>query len=131
MSETTPNGDPVAAANPWDEVIVEGPSGIRVAGTRITIWDIYYYQLLDWDQSSIALLLGLSSRQVLAAFAYIKANKDEVHRVHLQIEERIARGHPPEVQAKLDKIHAEFAPLWEARRAAAKENGDERNRGGR
>jgi hypothetical protein len=33
-----------------------------------------------------------------------------------KILDRIARGHPPEVQAKLDAIHARYERLWEQRR---------------
>jgi len=49
---------------------------------------------------------------------YIEEHRAEVDEVHRQIEERNARGNPPEVQAKLDAIHAKYAPIWAARRRA-------------
>jgi uncharacterized protein (DUF433 family) len=132
--EDSPMADRVqAAAPPWEGVVEETPSGIRVGRTRITIWDVYYYRMEGFGPEAIALAMpALTAAQVEAAFAYIDAHHDEVHRVHEQIEARIARGHPPEVQAKLDAIHAELGPFWAARRAAANtEGGDEGHPRGR
>lgn len=119
--------DPVQTTSPpWAGVVEETPSGIRVAGTRITIWDIYYYRLEGWGPDSIAEAMpAVTPAQVEAAFAYIDVHQDEVHRVHLEIEARIARGHPPEVQAKLDAIHAKYDVLWaHLRRPGKKANGE-------
>jgi uncharacterized protein (DUF433 family) len=113
--------EPQPTANgpqPEKPVVIETEHGPKIAGTRITIYDVYYYMRKGWHHSSIAGILSLSSREVLEVMRYIEAHRDEVEAVHQQIEERIARGHPPEVQAKLDAIHAKYAVLWADRRRA-------------
>jgi uncharacterized protein (DUF433 family) len=80
----------------------------RVAGTRITVWDIVYYLEAKWSHEDIAQILGVTVDQVRAAVRYIKDNEAQVMEVHRKIEERNARGNPPEVQAKLDAAHARF-----------------------
>jgi uncharacterized protein (DUF433 family) len=107
---------PVNNSTPWEGVVYEGEYGPKIVGTRITIYTIYYYVLQGWHHTTIAALLSLSSDEVLAVMAYIDAHREQVDAVHQQIEARHARGNPPEVQAKLDAIHAEFAPIWAERR---------------
>lgn len=113
-------------------VVIEGPYGPKIAGTRITIYDVYYYMVKGWHHSGIAGILGLSSHQVQEVIQYIEAHRDDVHAVHEEIEARNARGNPPEVQAKLDAIHAHYKPIWEARRRALnledEDEGDSRGR---
>lgn len=91
----------------------------RIAGTRITIYDIYHYlEGGDWQPEEIASLLRLSLEQVGAALKYIEEHKEEVLAVHRQIAERIARGNPPEVEAKLKESHARLMARLEERRRA-------------
>jgi len=130
MSTSQSNG-PVNGSNPWDGVVLEAEHGPKIVGTRITVYTIYYYLLKGWHHTTIAALLGLSSDQVLAVIEYNSAHREAVEAVHQQIEERIARGHPPEVQAKLDAINAKYEVLWADRRRARKDNGDEGHSGGR
>ena len=78
----------------------------RIAGTRITVWDVLHHLENDWPLDEIAEVLGLADRQVQAAVDYIHAHQDEVVKVHQQIEERNARGNPPEVQDKLAAARA-------------------------
>lgn len=80
----------------------------RLAGTRITVWDIVYYLERGRTHGEIAQILHLSPEQVEAAVRYIEGHQQEVLEVHRKIEARIARGNPPEVQAKLDASHARF-----------------------
>ena len=96
----------------------------RIAGTRITVWDITHY-LEDgtWSQQEIADVLRLSLEQVEAAVKYIDEHKEEVWAVHREIEERHARGNPPELQAKLDASHKEFLEFAERFRAAKRQEG--------
>jgi len=113
-----------------NHVVYETPHGPKISGTRITVYDIYNYMVNDWHHTAIAALFAMSSEEVLGVMRYIEQHRDEVHAVHLKIEERNARGNPPEVQAKLDAIHAKYAPIWAARRRAlGLENGDERDCG--
>jgi uncharacterized protein (DUF433 family) len=71
----------------------------RIAGTRITVWDVVHYLEAGRSADYIAEILPVSVEQMEAAIRYIEANKDEVMAVHRQIEERIARGNPPRIEA--------------------------------
>jgi uncharacterized protein (DUF433 family) len=120
------------AAMNHDEVVIQGPYGPKIKGTRVTVYDVYNYAQLGWHHTFIAGTLGLSSSQVLAVLNYIEEHEEEVRAVHQEIEERNARGNPPEVQSKLDAIHAHFKPIWEERRRKLKlEAKDEGDSGGR
>jgi uncharacterized protein (DUF433 family) len=77
----------------------------RIAGTRITVWDVLHHLKNEWPLEEIAEVLGLSDQQVQAAVEYIHAHHAEVMEVHQRIEERNARGNPPDVQPKLEAAH--------------------------
>jgi uncharacterized protein (DUF433 family) len=98
----------------------------RIAGTRITVWDITYYLEKGRGPEYIAEVLPVTAEQVRAAIEYIEAHKEEVMAVHRQIEERHARGNPPEVEAKLAQTRAKMqAWLKERQREKSQEgNGD-------
>ena len=91
-----------------DLAIIDRGRGPEIAGTRVTVYHIVHYLEGGWDPKSIAVFLDLSSDQVKLAMEYIDTHKKEVMKVHRQIELRIARGNPPEVQAKLDAAHKKF-----------------------
>jgi uncharacterized protein (DUF433 family) len=90
-----------------------GPS---IAGTRINIYDVYYYLENNWSKAETADILGVSLEQVQAAVAYIKEHKADVMAVHQRIEERNARGNPPEIQAKLELAHIKLQDMLKANR---------------
>jgi uncharacterized protein (DUF433 family) len=90
--------------------------GPRIEGTRITVFDIYYYLDRGRSHAEIADILGLTVEQVQAGVRYIETHRDEVETVHRQIEERNARGNPPEIQAILDAGHAQFLKMVQNRR---------------
>ena len=75
----------------------------RIAGTRITVWDVLHYLETGWSHPDIAKILHLSEAQVEAVARYIEAHKDALMAVHRQIEDRKARGNSPEIKAKLAK----------------------------
>jgi uncharacterized protein (DUF433 family) len=75
----------------------------RIAGTRITVWDVLHYLETGWSCPEIAATLHLSAAQVEAVAQYIEAHKEELLVVHRHIEERKARGNPPAITAKLAK----------------------------
>jgi uncharacterized protein (DUF433 family) len=112
--------------------IIDRGRGPQIAGTRITVYDIMDYLKMNWHHTAIAAWLRISSYQVLAAIDYIETHRAEVEAEYRRILEREVRGNPPEVQAKVDAIHARYAPLWEElkRRAREKENGDAGSPGG-
>lgn len=92
--------------------IINYGRGPEIEGTRITVYDVLHYHLGGWHPTAIAGNFRLSSAQIQAALDYVEAHKEEVMEQYRKIEERIARGNPPEVQAKLDAIHAKYNILW-------------------
>ncbi len=80
----------------------------RIEGTRITIWDVLHYLEAGWSRPDIAATLHLTETQVAAAASYIEEHRDEVMVVHRQIEDRKARGNPPEILAKAAKSRAKL-----------------------
>ncbi len=83
-----------------DAAIIEQGGSPRIAGTRITVYDIVHYLEAGRPPHEIAAILRLSLEQVQTAIRYIEEHKAEVMAVHREIEERIARGNPPEIEAK-------------------------------
>jgi uncharacterized protein (DUF433 family) len=97
----------------------------RIAGSRITVFDVLDYLSTGWHRDEIAALFDLSSRQVEAATQYIEEHRDEVIAEYEAILARHARGNPPELQAKLDAGHERFlAMVAERRKARQRETGD-------
>ena len=80
----------------------------RIAGTRITVWDVLHYLEAGWSHPAIATTLHLTEAQVAAAARYIEEHRDEVLVVHRHIEDRKARGNPPDMLAKAAKSRAKF-----------------------
>jgi uncharacterized protein (DUF433 family) len=105
----------------------------RIAGTRITVWDVYHYlEGGDWTHEQIAEILRISLEQVQVTVRYIEEHKAEVLEVHRQIEERNARGNPPEIEAMLRESHARLlARVEELKRKKSLEGNGEGNPGGR
>jgi uncharacterized protein (DUF433 family) len=98
--------------------IVKTGRGPEIAGTRITVYDVIEYYKAGRHRDMIAVTLGLSSRQVEAAIRYIEEHRDEVMASYERNMERIRRGNPPELQAKLDAGHERFLAMVRERRAA-------------
>jgi uncharacterized protein (DUF433 family) len=80
----------------------------RLAGTRITVWDVLHYLEAGWSHPEIATTLQLTEAQVMAAATYIEEHRDEVMMVHRHIEDRKARGNPPAIRAKAAKSTAKL-----------------------
>src|SRR5262245_61845324 len=93
----------------------------RLEGTRITVYDIVHYLEGGWSPSLVAQVLRLPLEKVQAAGLYIEEHRDEVMPVHREIEERIARGNPPHIEALLETSHEKLMRLVEERR---KTNGE-------
>jgi uncharacterized protein (DUF433 family) len=96
----------------------------RIAGTRITVWDITYYLEKGRSPEYIAEVLPVTVEQVRAAIGYIEAHKEEVMAVHRRIEERHARGNPPEIEAKLAESRAKMRAWLEERQRAKSQEGN-------
>jgi uncharacterized protein (DUF433 family) len=111
--------------------IIDRGRGPEIAGTRITVYDILDYYDSGWHRDMIADLFELSSQQVEVAIRYIEDHREEVMADYEKIMERINRGNPPELQAKLDAGHERFLAMVRERRAAKeREAGNARHSGG-
>jgi len=80
--------------------------GPELKGTRITVYDIIPYRLRGRGTAEIADILRpgypeITADHFQALFTYMDENRDEVMAVHWKIEERNARGNPPEIEEKL------------------------------
>jgi uncharacterized protein (DUF433 family) len=111
--------------------IIKSGRGPEIAGTRITVYDVLQYHQTGWHRDLIADTLELSSQQVEAAIRYIEDHRDEVMAAYEKNMERIRRGNPPELQAKLDAAHERLqARLRELREAKNREMQDAGHSGG-
>ena len=77
----------------------------RIAGTRITVYDVLTYSEAGWHPSSIAGTLGVSTAQVNAALHYVAANREKVMETYRAILARIESGNPPDIEARLQQSH--------------------------
>jgi uncharacterized protein (DUF433 family) len=109
--------------------IIKTGRGPEIAGTRITVYDVIDYYNAGRHRDMIAAILSLSSSQVEAAIKYIEEHRDEVMASYEKNMERIRRGNPPELQARLDAIRGTARARLEELRRAIKtaEAADERN----
>jgi uncharacterized protein (DUF433 family) len=108
--------------------IVKTGRGPEIAGTRITVFDVIEYHSAGRHRDMIATILSLSSDQVEAAIRYLEDNRDEVMANYKTNTERIRKGNPPELQARLDAGHQRFLDmvreLREAKHAEAQSAGN-------
>jgi len=82
------------------------PNG-RIAGTRTSVYDIVpYLEGGRFTLEDIAKYTAISMEELQVALKYIEENRGEVMRVNREIDERNARGNPPEIQAKLEQASA-------------------------
>jgi uncharacterized protein (DUF433 family) len=105
--------------------IINRGRGPEIAGSRITVYDVWDYLNEGWPAKEIAWLFHLSTAQVEVAVRYIEEHKDEVLEGYARILARHARGNPPELQAKIDAGHERFlAMVRERKHAETQENQD-------
>jgi uncharacterized protein (DUF433 family) len=91
--------------------IIDRGRGPEIAGTRITVYDIWDYLKEGCHHTAIASTLRISSTQVQAAIQYIDEHKDEVLAEYQKMLDREAQGNPPEIRAKLQSSHAKLLAL--------------------
>lgn len=92
-------------------VIIDRGGTPRLAGSRINVYDVVHYLEHGRSANYIALVLGIRLVEAQALIRYIEEHKEEVMAVHRKIEERIAKGNPPEVEAKRRISHAKLLAL--------------------
>lgn len=78
----------------------------RIDGTRITVWDVFLHVAEGCSTEDILDELPLTAPQLQAAMAFIRDNHEYVAEGHRKIEERNARGNPPEIKEKLKRTTA-------------------------
>jgi uncharacterized protein (DUF433 family) len=111
--------------------IVKTGRGPEIAGTRITVYDVIGYLQQGRDRDRIAAILSLSSQQVEAAIRYIEEHRDEVMLSYETNMERVRRGNPPEVQARVETAHERLqARLRQIREPRQREAQDAPHSGG-
>lgn len=114
-----------------DATIVDVDRNPRIAGTRITVYTIFEFVEAGWRASDIAFMFDLTRTEVDAAICFIEQNRERVVADYAKIMERINRGNPPELQAKLDAAHERLqAMLRQRRESNRQEMHDERHSGG-
>lgn len=105
--------------------IIDRGRGPEIAGTRITVYDVWDYAKSGWHPTAIAALFRLSSAQIAAALDYIEAHKAEVLVEYQRIMDRAAQGNPPELQTRFAASHARLQTFRETlRQTPATETSD-------
>ena len=91
------------------DLIHDRGRGPEIVGTRITVYNLLP-DLLDetMTEGYLCRLYHLTAEQVAAARAYILCHPDTVLAEHLQIEQRMAAGNPPEVIEQMKRTHETF-----------------------
>lgn len=96
--------------------------GPEIVGTRVTVFNLLP-EFLDpaMTELRIASLYSLTPEQVAAARAYIFQHADTVFAQHLQIEQKLEQGNPPEVieQAKRSQTSLLTFKQWLARQQSS------------
>lgn len=88
--------------------IIDRGRGPEIAGSRITVYDVLAETEAGATPEELAQWYGLSVEAIHVALRYIEGHREEVLADWRKIQERIARGNPPELQARLDATHARF-----------------------
>lgn len=113
------------------ELIYNRGRGPELVGTRITVYNLFDYFLDPTaTEDYICKLYDLTPEQVAAMRAYVLNHPDEVLAEHLKIEERIAKGNPPEVREEAKRTHETFMRFkaWLDERKRADEEEEAKNR---
>ena len=105
--------------------IIDRGRGPELAGTRVTVFDVLHYLDAGHGPTYIGAVLGISTPEVQALLRYIEEHREEVRAENQKILDRIARGNPPEVEAKRKESRAKLAALREElrRRSGGGSNG--------
>jgi len=104
--------------------IIDRGRGSEIAGTRITVYDVWDYLKEGSHHTTIAMALRISSAQVQAAIQYIEQHKNEVLAEYQKMLDREALGNPPVIQAKLQSSRAKLQALLANHRRAPESEGD-------
>jgi uncharacterized protein (DUF433 family) len=105
--------------------IIDRGRGPELTGTRVTVFDVLHYLDAGHGPTYIAAVLGIGTPGVQALMRYIEEHREEVRAENQKILDRIARGNPPEVEAKLKGSRAKLLALRDElkRRSGGGSNG--------
>lgn len=94
--------------------IIDRGRGPELERIRITVYDLIPYLEAGDDPVHIAAVLPISVEEVLALQRYIQDHYDQVMAVHKRIEERIAKGNPPQIAERLRELpsHQRLMARW-------------------
>jgi uncharacterized protein (DUF433 family) len=96
-----------------DVQIIDRGRGPELADIRITVFDLLPYFQEGWNHASIALWFGISSAQVNALHDYFESHREEVLAAYGEILARVAKGNPPEFEARREQSRAKLQALRE------------------
>ena len=83
----------------------------KLSTVRVSVYDVYYWLVKGYSDEVNLEENNITRDELQAALDFIAANREIVHRRHLELEERNARGNPPEVLAKIEAaIQADTDP---------------------
>ena len=90
--------------------------GPELKGTRLTVYDVIPYRLAGDGPEQIAEVFrpgypDLTAAHIELLFRYMDDHHDAVMAVHWKIEERHARGNPPEIEEKLKLSRAKLLAM--------------------
>lgn len=92
-----------------EEPIHDRGRGPEIVGTRITVYNLLPHFLdATVTEAEISQIYGLTPEQVAAARAYVLNHADTVLARHLEIEQRLAIGNPPEIVEQAKQLHESF-----------------------
>lgn len=106
--------------------IINRGRGPEIEGTRITVLNLIPYLEDGFGLREIQDILSITPGQLEAALAYLEENRETLMEMHRRIEERNARGNPPEVQEKLAQSSrrlALFKEWLDLKKQEGKKNG--------
>ena len=95
--------------------IVHRSGGPELERIRISVYDLIPYLVCRLLPEYIASILPITIQEVQALSQYLEDHRDEVMAVHRQIEERHAKGNPPEIAERLRNLpnHQRIMARWQ------------------
>jgi uncharacterized protein (DUF433 family) len=91
--------------------IIDRGRGPEIAGSRITVYDVFAEIEAGATPSLLAGWYGLPVEAILGALTYIEEHKEEVRSRYEEIRERHARGNPSDLNPRIEATHAKFEAL--------------------
>ena len=110
-----------------NNLIHERGRGPEILGTRITVYNLLPH-FLDpaVTEADICQIYELTPEEVAAARAYVLNSPETILAKHLELEERMAAGNPPQVIEEARQTHTTFQRFqeWLTRRQEAEDQED-------